>query len=976
MPAAACHPLRAAARHLMRATRHGWPRAAIPLLSALLVLLALLVAAAWFVPPMLDGSRYRASVAAYASSVLGREVQIDGDVALHLLPEALLAASRIRIADAGDGVAMTADQLRLSVSLGGLLAGRIDPRDLQLAHADLTLPWPFSPTSLARPPAWLAGLSVRLDDARVHLGRLEFTGVAGDYAPDPASFVRVAKFQGRFMGRTWRVQAQLGMPDADGAAGVRLGLEGAGSLVDTSAGFSGVLRADGTIDGQVNGHGPDLSLLVAAPKLAWRADGQLRIADGLAAADALSVQLGNAPAQGAVSLRLTPTPRLDLALSTSRLDAQAWASLFAAGPPPPALPGLVTGLDLSADSATLAGGTLRDVHVTLDLEAGRGVLRQATAVLPGEATLRLAGVLAGASGFDGDVALKLPDPRGTLRWLAPHLPGGPWQQALPRQAFLSGRLHTDAGGFTLDDASGQLDGSTFTGQVAVQQGTRPAITAHVSLDHLALDPLLPLAADWHGDPGWDAAVRLDTPVATLRGETIDHLVFDASEAAGGITLRSLQGGWRGVQAAASGTRAPDGRISDGKLLLVAADASLLRDLLPETWRGPAPLWQARLDTELDAAGPPGALATKIRLDLGDARLEAQPVIDLGARTASGPVTLRHPGAPRLLGLLGVPNAAEIIGTGSLAVIAQAYIQPNVLKFDHLDLIAADLRGSGDLTLDLTGQPALSGALHLADLPLPLLDPRDQTPLPLGALRGWQADLALSSDTVSLAGPVLGASLAHLGLANGVLHLDAVQAQLPGGGTLSGAASVDGAADPPAWSATAKIDGAKLSDGLFGLPVDLHSGQVGGEMAVKASGYSPAGLLATLAGTASLHATDATLDGLDLPALSLALQQPDPVRATAGIRAALAGGSSPVQTLDLGLSGKGDGLAQATGAFTSFSLTGTIGGSVDLAGRALDVGVKVQPVPGAPAFGIRLAGPLDKPTRALDLAPLAAWLATR
>jgi len=228
----------------------------------------------------------------------------------------------------------------------------------------------------------------------------------------------------------------------------------------------------------------------------------------------------------------------------------------------------------------------------------------------------------------------------------------------------------------------------------------------------------------------------------------------------------------------------------------------------------------------------------------------------------------------------------------------------------------------------------------------------------------------------MATPVLGPSLGHLGLANGVLHLDGVHAQLPGGGTLSGEASVDGAAEPPSWSLAAKIEGAKLADGLFGLPVDLQSGQIGGEMAVKASGYSPAGLLATLSGSASLHATDATLSGLDLPALSSALQLPDPVRTTAGIRAALAGGNSPVETLDLVLSGKGGGLAQASGAFTSGSLAGAIGGSVDLAGRALDVAVTVQPAPGAPGFGVRLAGPLDKPTRALDLAPLAAWLATR
>src|SRR5581483_10848292 len=97
------------------------------------------------------------------------------------------------------------------------------------------------------------------------------------------------------------------------------------------------------------------SRLLPAPAVPFSADGRLTVAGGLAAADDLAMVIGGAPAHGAVSLRVSPALRVDLAVAASRLDLDAWLPVLAQGRNA-AYP---FGLDLSAEAAPLAGGLLR-----------------------------------------------------------------------------------------------------------------------------------------------------------------------------------------------------------------------------------------------------------------------------------------------------------------------------------------------------------------------------------------------------------------------------------------------------------------------------------------------------------------------------------------------------------------------------------------------------------------------------------------
>ena len=82
-----------------------------------------------------------------------------------------------------------------------------------------------------------------------------------------------------------------------------------------------------------------------------------------------------------------------------------------------------------------------------------------------------------------------------------------------------------------------------------------------------------------------------------------------------------------------------------------------------------------------------------------------------------------------------------------------------------------------------------------------------------------------------------------------------------GGALTGALAVD-TTGPPLVQARAAVAGAVVDGGLFGTPVDVIAGVADGSFDLTATGYSPAALLATLAGTAGGRVRNGALSGLD------------------------------------------------------------------------------------------------------------------
>lgn len=968
-------------------------RAVRAVLIGLGALLLLLVAAVWVVPGLLDWNRYRGSIEALASAGVGRPVRIEGDVTLQLLPQPVLTASSVQVADAGDGVALTARELRLRVALGPLLAGRMDARELVVRGADLILPWPPGPGGLSqRPPAWLTGLQARVEESRLTVGGLVLTGIDSTLAVDADTGTLSAAGSAAVAGKTWRFTARLARPGRDGAAGLEWSVDGQGPLRDTGGTFSGQLAADGALSGRVAGRGPDLSQLLPAPAVSWRAEGRLSAATDLAIADELSLEVGGSPARGAVALRVAPEARLDLALAASRLDLDAWLPVLLRGT---AL-AIPTGIDLSAEAATLAGGTLRRLRGAFDLTNDGVMMREAAAILPGGAQLTLAGRTGGGRpAFEGWGSLAAPDLRATLRWLEPLAPT--LLAALPsgalQSAELTGRIVLDAGQFSLADARGALDGEALGGGLSVRFGARPVLAAGLTIDRLALDPWLPAPAALADAgaivglaqrfAGFDLDVHLQAKQASWLGAGIERLVLDVRTEAAKLTLRRLDAMVLGVRVGASGTVGEAGRVSEGSLEMTAADLATLRPLAPAGWSRLPLLLRGAGSARLQFAGPPDALAVRMTLDLADLRVEAQPVLNLAARHWAGPVTLRHPGAPRLLEVLGIGGTAAWLGDGSLSLLAQVEASGERIALEGIDLAAGAMRLGGQLTVEgLGGDPAVTGRIVAEVLPLPLLYVRSPDPLPLGGLRGWQAALRVEAAQL-LVGltPVMRQLAANVALESGTLRIDRATAELSGG-ALSGSIVVDTGAEPPRLSLQAAIAGAALSRPAPDLPLDVASGVLDAQANLSAAGHSPAALLATLSGTAQATVRDGVLSGIDLSGAGTALARTDPARLDAELRAALQGGASPFGHLALsaelgrGVLSLGD--AQLLGPAGTVRFTGT----ADLSGGTLDLRAALRPtLPSegperAPELGLRLTGPAAEPRRTPELAALARWLADR
>jgi len=973
------------------------------------VLLAALVAGLWTVPGLLDWNRYRDSIEALATSGMGRPVRIGGAISLHLLPQPILTASGIAVDDTGDGVVLTAQELRLRVALGPLLAGKVDARDLTLRGADLRLPWPPAPGALAqRPPAWLTGLQARVEESRIEVGGLAVTGIDAVLTTDPETGTLSAAGTGQVGARPWRFPARLTRPGRDNAAGLDASLDGQGPLRDTGGTFSGQLAGDGALTGRVAGRGPDLSQLLPGPAVSWRGEGRLSAAAGLAVADELALEIGGSPAHGAVALRVLPQARLDLALAAGRLDLDAWLPVLMRGTETT----MPTGIDLSAEAATLAGGTLRRLRGAFDLDSDGVTVRDAMALLPGDAQLTLSGHLptrSGAEGaasrtgqvaqpvqFEGEGHLAAPDLRTTLRWLEPLLPAG--LGSLPpdvlRTADVTAKVSASVGQASLTDLHGMLDGNRLTGSLGLKLAPRLSIGAGLSFERLTLDPWLPDLSPLATPAGMtealaraatmDVDLHLQAQNATWRGLPMGRIALDAQTEATRLTLRRLEAGPLGMRLTASGSVGEGGRVTEGRVELTAPDLAPLRAVLPPETPVLLPLLRGPGTALLQLSGPPEALGVRLSAEASDLRIDAQPTLNLVSRRWVGPVTLRHPGAPRLLEQVGVGGTVAWLGDGSLSLLAQVTAADRRVVLDSFNLVAGTLRANGKLAFEAPSERgglrlAVSGQVTAETLPLPLPYLRSPDPVPVAGLLGWQATVRLDAAQVLLGQtPMLQDLSADLALRDGTLTIPRATGRLEGG-TASGAATLVANGEPPRLAIQAGVTGAALTGPALDTAMDLTKGTVDAKLDLTAAGYSPAALLATLSGSAVFSIRDGTLSGLDIPAAEAALANPDHSRIPAQASQALTSGESPFSRLDLPLQAR-RGVLSGEGTLASPAGDARLSGSIDLIGAAADLRVAVRPgaagAPPGPELGLRVAGPAAALVRTPELANLSLWLAER
>ncbi len=946
------------------------------LAAALGALVLLALAGLWLVPRLMDWEPWRARLSQIASDRLGRPVTLNGPVELTLLPSPMVQAGGVTIAappgaEDEDGFRVTARLLRLRLDLSALLAGHVAPREIALVGAELTLPWPPGPLLSFRPPAWITTLDAQVEDGRVRVGDTVLEGVAARLvSAGPAQAIEITGgFQ--WAGRPARFAASLGRPGWDGVAPLELSL----TFAEAAGRARGTLVPNGGFEGTVEVSGPDLSALLPSPPGPFRAAGRLTASADLIAGDDLALDLAGAPARGAVAFRLLPAPRLDLALLASRLELDGWvAALRGAGPRP-----WPVSVDLSAEAAGFAGLTLRRLRGAATLEDGRLTLTDVSVLLPGETELDFAGATAGGR-LEIGARFSGSDIRTTLGALG--LPVEGLDPSLLRRGEGRFRLVLEEAQAAVPEITASFEDFRLSGAGTLRRGQRPALGLGLNIDRLDLTRWLPngldLPAAARAMGSLDLNLRLAADRASWGEAVLERAALDAALENGRITLRRLSGKVAEADITASGSLAlgPQLRLSDLVLEASGPSARGLAALIPGSWPDRAALGALPVTLRLSGGGAPEALALRGEATLGELRAEASGTLDLPGRKGQAALTLRHPGAPRLMAE-AFGAQADWLGEGSFSLVANLTGHPTGLGAESFELVAGTLRAGGALQLQAGARPRLTGRINAERLPLPLPPLRGTEPLGLEALAGWDAELALEAARVEAEALPMEQVSAVLHLAEGRLRLDRLRARMMGG-ALEGGFAIDVTGTTPRLALEMKLAEAALAGPLFGLPYDLTAGRGEVTASLSTAGHAPVGLLGALSGNWRAALRDGVVTGFDLGAALAATALGDPQQAEAAARSALSTGATAFDRLELeGAVEAGQMQVTAGRLTTEAGASATLSGRADLLRGALDMRLALRPAPEeAPELGLRITGAAAAPNPLPETAEWARWRAQR
>jgi uncharacterized protein involved in outer membrane biogenesis len=696
-------------------------------------------------------------------------------------------------------------------------------------------------------------------------------------------------------------------------------------------------------------------------------------------------------------------------------------------------------IEAAVDAAAYAGGTLRQGRLTATADKNGLAVERLSALIPGggfAATGRAAFAATGSAAFSRDgapngdfrVELKADNLRALLDWLRIDAAAVPADRL--RKFAFAGRLTGNGERFDAADGEIDLDDTKLTGAFTADLRARPAFGLRLTADRLDLDAYFPAAAT--GEPAGaptaaaspaagdtpeaavarllsrgDAAMQVHVQELALGGRVWRDAALDATAAGGGLDLRNAE-----IQDADGGKWRLTAQVADfapltGAQAVLTGDVADLAATLQrsgsatERWTtavppGPAHL-RLRLSGDRDKLGVETLLsATGGRFELGGHVVKPLFLfgiipgnggrVDLAARLARddadllfAPWDFAAPAAPgpfdvyakfngdahrlTISDIKGVVGGAAITGSG---------------KFDRKAVrpwVEADLQ-TGVLDLDRLREKQNAPAPTVA-----AAQPADaQAADPTAVLRRYDGRFALTAAGLRAAGVDFGNVAAKAHLTDGRLAVDRFDAG-QSGGRVGGQAVLSAAtADRPArlrFSATA--EGLKPAGPINLGPFAVAGAVADAETDLTVSDPFAPSPLARLNGTARLAARGGALKGVDMAGLRDRLQRADrpQVLLEAAMRG-LQGGETRITALDAGFTIE-NGVAETVDSRLE-SPAGGVGavGRVHLVARTLDMLLTVEPDtdPPFPPLVVRLTGPLDAPTRSLDLNALQRRLTER
>ncbi|WP_192499029.1 AsmA family protein [Skermanella pratensis] len=882
---------------------------------------------------------------------------------------------------------------------------RVESVDAQIVAGSLVGPFQVQGSVLARG----VPLAVELTAGRMGEGGALPVRVALRQ-PDAAGTLRFAGIV--ITGAEARVQGDLRAEGPDLLPAASAALKAAGE--PPSDELPGVLRQPFNLRTAVN----------ASTRLVELNGIELQVGD-TRGTGALKYLPAGASAQGSVQ----GPAQGELALTFNRFDLDSWAALGGEGAPAFRLPaGLQGKLTLNIDALSYRGNIVRQARMDAGLDKGSMTLRRLSALLPGGADVAVTGTLVAERGLpvvDVSVDANADNLRALLEWLGYSVDRVPADRL--RKFSLTSRLIGRPDNFQFAGLDLRIDTSRMIGGIAYVDRGRPGFGARLEIDRLNLDAYAPDltgvtdTGEVHVRPegvarpdfagwleGFDANLNAEIGTLTLSGVPVQQAGFDGTLSNGSLSVRQFRAAdAAGISGTVQGGIRKLKPLDDIDLSVDLRAGSLVpfSRAFPAAWPAALPadrLGEATLKGRV--AGDPERLALDLTFAGGGGSVQAGGSLSQVATAPNYDLKVRatHPDAARLVQLFA-PDWRPAGTLGAFDVYAEVAGSESALSLSAIQGMAGPVSVQGETTIDLAGERAVidarlqtgeividqflqasSRALMVPSLIQPALAAEgalwSDAPLSLDWLRAADGKLALTSRAIVQGSRRLADPAVRARLEGGTLTVEQLDGSAFGGQVgLSG--SLTAAPDtPPRVSAKLSVvdaDLSRLRDGPAG--VDVTDGILNLDLDLETTGVSPAALVAALGGSGRVVVREGTLSGIDLErALAAAAGADKPKQALDQLARAMAGGESPFDRLagtvevEQGVIRSGDLAVTAPNA----DVTGR--GSASLTDRSIDLALDVKLVadPELPAFGLTLAGPLDRPRRSLDTGALAETLERR
>jgi uncharacterized protein involved in outer membrane biogenesis len=515
------------------------------LLIAMAVFVITVVGALFAVPYFIDWNSYRAIFEEEARNVIGRDVEVDGDVALHLLPTPYFRVEKVRIADTSTTLSehfFKTDSLSIKLSIAPLLRGVVEVNEIEFqrpvlrAALDAKGGWNWQSFAQALRSTGYMPANVTLSSLKVVDGVLAFHGADGmertrlDRVNGELSAPALDgpyRFRGSFTsnGGAREIRISTSPPEADGKVPVRASLR----LLDTGATYVldartvdllGKARIEGDLTARLPVATPPpaggLSKRMSAEeeldidrretpleaKAAIKAD----IAGAVFSDLTMTFEMGDRPqiVTGTARAAWRTPVAIDMDLASRWLDFDQMAGAAEGAGPGTSVAKLaawvldllpaesLTKVSLAVDQTNLAGEVMGPVRLKLAQSPGRLEIAELRTALPGGTSLDLKGDItrgAGAPAFKGSVGLRGQSAGRFVAWATGN------GLAIPADADGPFDLRTgiavEPGQVAVRDLTGRLAASSLKGGGHYRWAGRPELTVALEGNRLDARSLLP-----------------------------------------------------------------------------------------------------------------------------------------------------------------------------------------------------------------------------------------------------------------------------------------------------------------------------------------------------------------------------------------------------------------------------------------------------------------------------------------------------